>query len=655
MFTPRKQRRIRPAVSATIVAMLAIGTVALGASPASAAATSNELATAIAGSGVTVTGSSFVTSASASAVAVRTDPIAGFPTTPGGNYAVFSTGDAAKLTLPDDSQNLSTNLGAPSYRGARDATTLKIDFTVATGFNCLASMKIKFLSEEFPEFVGTSFNDAFLVELDTNDWSLSGSDVVAPSNIAFYGSDPITVNTTGPAAAAPINSVGTTFDAGTPILSARSPITAGPHSIYVTVFDLGDAIYDSTVLVDDFTVSAVADPAAQCPKGAYSTEVNPPNRFVPITPARIVDSRTALGLASALPALTPTPVQVTGVGGIPPNGVAAVVLNLTVTETQGVGYVRVTPSGSSATVSSLNIEAPGQTLPNLVTVPVSADGKIDLFSQTGTQVVIDVFGYYTAAAAATSGRFIATDPNRVLDTRSAMGVSTTTPVAAGGFIDVQITGTPGIPAAGVSAVVLNLTATESLNAGYVTVWPTGTTRPGTSNVNLTRPGQTIANQVIVPVSADGKVSIYSLNGTHLIADVSGYFTDSTAPLSSTGLFIPVTPGRLLDTRDATGVPTTTRPVLGSTVETTVVGRNGVPGAGASALIGNTTMTETALPGYVTVFPQGIIRPTASTVNAEFANQTIANHTIVRINDGGVALFTQTGSHMLLDVAGFYTL
>ena len=90
------------------------------------------------------------------------------------------------------------------------------------------------------------------------------------------------------------------------------------------------------------------------------------------------------------------------------------------------------------------------------------------------------------------------------------------------------------------------------------------------------------------------------------------------------------------------------------METTAIGRGGIPGTGASAVIGNTTVTETAAPGYVTVFPKSITQPTSSTVNAEFTNQTIANHTIVRINGGGVSLFTQTGTHLLLDVSGFYT-
>lgn len=637
-----------------ISGLTALGSVAIGTGTAAADAGPLALANAIAGPGIVVNGASYVTQASAATTAVRTDSIGGFPTTAGGDYAVFSTGRADELTLPDDAPNRSTGLSGETYRNTYDATTLKIDFTVAAGFNCLASLKIKFLSEEYPEFVGSSFNDAAIVELDANDWSLSGDDVVAPSNIAFFGTDPITVNTTGPAAASPASAAGTTFDAATPILSARSPISPGAHSLYITIFDVSDEIYDSAILLDDLSVTSVSDPAAQCPRGAFSAEVNPPNRYVPIAPDRIVDSRIGLGLPAALAAGTATPVKATGVGGVPANGVAAVVVNLTVTGTQGIGYVKVTPSGGTSEVSSLNVESVNQTLPNLVTVPVSPTGMIDLFSQSSTHVIIDVLGYYTAAAAATAGRFIAVDPNRVLDTRVGVGVPSTTAVPAGGFVDVQMTGTPGVPSEGVSAVVLNLTATGSAAAGYVTVWPSGTTRPGTSNLNLVRSNQTIANQVIVPVGSSGKVSIFTQSGTHLIADVAGYFTDGSAPLSSTGLFIPVTPNRLLDTRSAIGVGTTTRPAGGETVELTVTGRGGIPGTGASALIGNTTVTETVAPGFVTVFPKSIDRPTSSTVNAELANQTIANHTIVRINDGGVSLFTQTGTHLLLDVAGFYT-
>lgn len=153
-----------------LMAALAIGTTGLvsGAQPAAAAATADGLAAAIAGPGIAVSGASFVVSASQQAVQVRTDSVAGFPIDAGGSYAAFSTGDAAELTLANDSGSTGTSLGAPSYRDTFDTTTLKIDFAVQPGFNCLSSIKFRFLSEEFPEFVGTQYNDALIIELDTN-------------------------------------------------------------------------------------------------------------------------------------------------------------------------------------------------------------------------------------------------------------------------------------------------------------------------------------------------------------------------------------------------------------------------------------------------------------------------------------------------------
>lgn len=202
--------------------------------------------------------------------------------------------------------------------------------------------------------------------------------------------------------------------------------------------------------------------------------------------------------------------------------------------------------------------------------------------------------------------------------------------------------------------MLNLTATESAAVGHVTVWPTGQPQPPTSNLNLVRPGQTIPNQVIVPVGAGGQISLFTFGGTHLLFDVAGYFTDSTAPLSSTGLFIPITPTRLLDTREANGVPTTVRPGASETVSLTIAGRGGVPLIGAAAVVGNTTATQSVDAGYVTVFPRGIAMPLVSTVNLERSNQTIANHTTVKLNNDGVSLFTQRGTHLILDASGFYT-
>ncbi|MFD4245034.1 hypothetical protein ACFWP3_26120 [Streptomyces sp. NPDC058525] len=59
------------------------------------------------------------------------------------------------------------------------------------------------------------------------------------------------------------------------------------------------------------------------------------------------------------------------------------------------------------------------------------------------------------------------------------------------------------------AVVLNVTVTDPKSDGHLTVWPSGTTRPDSSNLNWTT-GRTVANLVTVPVGADGKVEIADL-------------------------------------------------------------------------------------------------------------------------------------------------
>src|SRR4051794_34816927 len=70
-------------------------------------------------------------------------------------------------------------------------------------------------------------------------------------------------------------------------------------------------------------------------------------------------------------------------------------------------------------------------------------------------------------------------PSRLLDTRSGIGAPKGL-VAAAGLVQLQVTGRGGVPASGVSAVVLNVTATQAAGAGFVTVYPTGASKPTAS-------------------------------------------------------------------------------------------------------------------------------------------------------------------------------
>ena len=78
-------------------------------------------------------------------------------------------------------------------------------------------------------------------------------------------------------------------------------------------------------------------------------------------------------------------------------------------------------------------------------------------------------------------------------------------------MNLAVTSAPNEPSGVVGAVVLNVTVTQPTRAGWVTVFPDGTSRPATSNVNFVA-GATVANLVVVPVGSDGSVDLYNGSG-----------------------------------------------------------------------------------------------------------------------------------------------
>ena len=101
------------------------------------------------------------------------------------------------------------------------------------------------------------------------------------------------------------------------------------------------------------------------------------------------------------------------------------------------------------------------------------------------------------------GTFVPIQPVRVLDTRNALGVATTSAIPAGGTVNVKIAGANGLPS-GISAIVANVTVVAPQGAGHVTAWPGGSAMPTASNLNYVA-GQTVPNQIVVGVGADGSV------------------------------------------------------------------------------------------------------------------------------------------------------
>ncbi|WP_329565297.1 PKD domain-containing protein [Kitasatospora sp. NBC_01266] len=248
--------------------------------------------------------------------------------------------------------------------------------------------------------------------------------------------------------------------------------------------------------------------------GFYSTDLSSGSRFTPLTPARLVDTRNGDTGGKLGPDSTRN-IKVAGSGGVPANA-TAVILNLTGTDATETTHLDVAPSGTSGYGASNLNPVPGQDRANQVIVPLGPDGSINVYNHAGsTDIVLDVFGYYSPDG---KGLFTPTTPTRLLDTRT-----TGTPLSRDSQTSLQIAGTGNVPANATGAV-LNVTATDSTAPSYLTVFPDGQTRPGTSNLNA-QPGVDVPNHVTTPLGTDGRVDVYNHDGTtDVLADLLGYFT-----------------------------------------------------------------------------------------------------------------------------------
>jgi LPXTG-site transpeptidase (sortase) family protein len=385
------------------------------------------------------------------------------------------------------------------------------------------------------------------------------------------------------------------------------------------------------------TVPAAAPGAiAAVPAGASA--------YSPITPTRLADTRATEG-AYGFTRLGPTHirVQITGRGNVPA-GATAVVLNVASVNGVAPGYVAAFPAGDAIpTTSVLNIDAPRRVIGNMATVRIGTGGAIDLFSNVAMDLVVDVLGSYSPASGSVrSGRLVTFNAGarRVLDTRD-RGF----PVGGNGTENIDV-GRVGVPA-DAAAVVVNIAATETL-PGFWTAFPVGGTRPLAATLNIDAPWQTRNAQAIVQlVPGSRNFSVYAQSGGHLIVDVVGWFTGSSSTTSTDGLFVPTSPLRVLDTRADYQIA----PWGGSTIE---FGSGSPFPAQTAAVAMNIAATDPLYLGFVTAHPAGVVRPLAANLNITSWDQVIANHGIVRQSNRGLALYTQSGTQLVVDVAGWYT-
>ncbi len=360
--------------------------------------------------------------------------------------------------------------------------------------------------------------------------------------------------------------------------------------------------------------------------------------YTTVSPTRVLDTRSSGG-------------QVPGGGTVTvdlstrvPEGTTAVVLNLTgVSPTNGT-YVTVWPAEESRpTASNLNLVA-NETRANAVTVALGPSRTLNLFNAVGRiHLLADLSGYYAPQG---QTLYNTRAPQRVLDTRNGGG-----PIAAGTSINVDTS--RFLASTGVRAITINLTVVNPTANTFVTAYRNGVTRPAVSSINASR-GTIIANQVTVALGGDNDIRLYNSAGSaHVIVDLVGDYDTGFGDS-----FYPVTPTRVLDTRDPS---TPGRLPGGYYYAITVTEDPGSPDAQISAVVLNVTGTGGTAPTYLTVFPSGSDVPDASTINLA-AGQTAANLATTALgweSDEfgtfyGFNVYNAAGSiHIILDYAGFF--
>jgi len=129
----------------------------------------------------------------------------------------------------------------------------------------------------------------------------------------------------------------------------------------------------------------------------------------------------------------------------------------------------------------------------------------------------------SSAKAQTGFSFFPLTPCRVVDTRNPAGTNGG-PALTTASRDFQIRGVCGIPTTA-KAVAMNVTIVNASTNSWLTVWPSGTSKPFVSTLNYDQNSGAVANGAIVGVSTNTQdLSVANANGIcHVIIDITGYY------------------------------------------------------------------------------------------------------------------------------------
>lgn len=318
----------------------------------------------------------------------------------------------------------------------------------------------------------------------------------------------------------------------------------------------------------------------------------PATRFVPLNPARILNTRTGLAARRArVPAHATVTFRVSGRAGVPASGAAAVVLDLSAVAPSRAGHLTVFAAGRSRSSAETVDFTAGRSMTGLATVPV-AGGKVAVYngSPGSVDLTADILGYNTTTPK-TGTLLTPVGPARILNSAR---------VGARRVLTLKVAGARGVPAQGAKAVALDVTVTGPAKAGQLIAYADGTRRPAATSLSFA--ARQRVTELVIARMTDGKVDLYNSSGGTLsvAVDAIGYYSAAGA------VFHPVNARRVLDTRNgfggAGGMIMPHAAARLSPLWNTVL----PSGTNVTAVVLNVTALGAKSTGALTVFPDGVL-------------------------------------------------
>ncbi len=340
---------------------------------------------------------------------------------------------------------------------------------------------------------------------------------------------------------------------------------------------------------------------------------------------------------------------------IPANALAYS-LNVTVVPPGPLTYLSIWPAGQTQPVVSTLNSFDGRIVANAAIVPAGNNGGLSVFVSNDSDVILDINGVFVPSATTNSQSFYPVTPCRVMDTRDGgFGGAFGPPFLSGGTT--RSFGPPasrcGIPTTA-QAYSLNVTVVPHGGLQFLTIWPSGQTRPNVSTLN-SLDGSVVANAAIVPAGPQGLVNLFVTNDADVIVDINGYFAAPGSP-GAESLYT-VTPCRVVDTRAGSGFGNGFgTPSLGAaqarSFQVPSGSCSGIPTA-AQAYSMNVTVVPSGPLSYLTAWPTGQIQPVVSTLNS-FQGKVVANAALVPSGtNGAISIFVTNPTDLILDINAYF--